>query len=476
MRWTKQVAIWALCWAMLMWPIAINRGAFLFPDTIPYLSAGRSALAAAGRALHLTQKPLTSPRSSKLTLLRVASPSEPKVVLGDRSTYYGAFVAAASAPFGFVGAAVAQAAWTALVVLLACQRLGMNGWRRIAAISVLCAITSIAFFAGVVMPDVFAGIGVVSIALLLVVGRDMRWPERAFWIANLLAASVFHKAILLVVVGVWVVAAVVPRWRRISNFALPAATIVVAVVATLLVGRVAKMTGYNVVSIPFLLARSVGDGPGAAVLREDCATVDYVSCQFVPGLPLAEIDFLWDSTKVTPWIRLADAERLAVSNEQSRIVAAAVRRYPIAQAQASIGNTVRQFVNLDLTKFGPRQRTETIELKTLPDERVAYRQTLIKTDSFPLAAMTTAYFAIYVIALIVALGLLVSRDRLLPTVDDRYATIAAMMLVSLVISAATTGSFAGVIGRYQARISWLGVFAVIILVNQLFARRRTKVG
>ena len=449
----------------------MNRGTILFPDSFPYVTSGNkvwstlSKFAAPGEKANGEPKPQSvagpSPKSEKAT------------AVSGRSPYYGVFAAAASKLSSFSAIAVMQALWASIVLLMAFRVFGIGGWQRPLIVGLLAAFSSLAFFTTVLMPDVFAGISVLSMAILVFYGRSMSRAELAFWSLNLLVTTLFHMAFFVTTTGTMIVIFLLFRRRRDIMMLWPAAILAAVLVGTLSIGYLAShLSERRVSSIPFLLARTVGDGTAERVLSEDCPRIHYATCHFVPAFPIAEIDFLWNSSIVTPWARMTNAERDAVSREQNAILVQVLRRYPVEQAVASIGNTIRQLVKTDLTKFARRDYVWPSIDREFPGELATYRQTSIWAGQFPLAGLTWFWFTLYAASGVAAVMLFLGRKRLMPSLDPRKAAVVATLLTALLVSAATTGALAGVIGRYQARLSWVAVLALIVLVHHLYQMRR----
>jgi hypothetical protein len=82
--------------------------------------------------------------------------------------------------------------------------------------------------------------------------------------------------------------------------------------------------------VPVLLARSIEDGPGRWYLEEECAHVDrYAICELFDEIPRSVFEMLW----AEDGIRTATDEQMArIRAEETEIVLAAARRYPLQQA------------------------------------------------------------------------------------------------------------------------------------------------
>jgi hypothetical protein len=231
-----------------------------------------------------------------------------------------------------------------------------------------------------------------------------------------------------------------------------------------------KVTGAKLVPVPFLLARTIGDGTGADVLRKDCPSARYVTCRFVPDLPLTENQFLWQDDKGTAWVMLPLQDRFAMAREQVPILLEVLKRYPVRQLEASTRNAVRQITDLDLTEF---QRTKVLELEVPNTEFVGdmaeYRHSRIWAERLSFTPVSTYWLVLYTCAGAGAAVLLAARRMI--RVDDRVRELATILLVCILLSAAVNGVLSGVAGRYASRISWLAMLSFIVILNQAFKPR-----
>jgi hypothetical protein len=252
------------------------------------------------------------------------------------------------------------------------------------------------------------------------------------------------------------------RWLLII---LPPALAVLALSAVNLAafGRFAISPFGNV----FLLARVVYDGPGMAVLRRDCPTMNWRLCPFLDGLPPTSDDFLW--TQESPLGRIGGPK--AVSRDAGAIIEAALAADPAGAARAALNNTLEQisrFASGDGLNPWPAQVTPTIERNFPARERAAYASARQQTRSLSVPSMLAQ------IHRIVALGGVIACAMLLPVAFGRRAACAGFLLVVLLalpIGAAITGSLSAPHDRYQARIMWLPPFIAVVSLASLRRRR-----
>ncbi len=451
----------ALSALLLLWPVAMNRDAFMFGDTVNYLTAGRKVWTVASHAVHRsTAGPAVSldpPRPE---------PARSMIALGGRSPFYGAIAWTVFESGGAVAVAALQSVWVAAALLLAFGRLGLGSLRRrVAAVALLSAATTVGFFTSTVMPDVFTGLAVIAIGLLWFTGTAMSRIERGFWFGTLLAATLFHVSILLmgivITAGLWL--ATRSRWPRREALAI-VLIFSVAAVGTAAVDIVAaKVTRTRVVAPPLLLARLIGDGTAGRVLAADCPTRHYETCRYLPALPLRENDFLWQSPKAVSWNNSPDASRIVIVAEQKAIIRAVLTRYPLTQLGRSLDNAATQLWTTGLDEF---EMNPAIDLGMRSPEFAEpiarYHASAVVRDRLSLAPLATAWAMVYALAAALSLALLLGWRRL----GLRPATVGVVVTVfaGIVVNAAINGALSGVFGRYGARVEWLALFGLIALI------------
>lgn len=460
---------------MLLWPVAINRDAVWFSDTVNYLSAGRKFWAVVlPKSLAPTIVQGTAAARKAAAASIAGAPPTQKSAIGGRSPFYGVVAWAAFAAAGARGVAVVQALWVGAALLLALGTFGIAQLRwRLAAVAGLAVSSTVAAFTCFVMPDVFAALGPLALGLLWFAGNRMHLPERVFWAATLLAATVFHTSVLVVVgvlaVGLALSARRAVRRREAGTIAGVLATASVATVATV---ALASMIGHTrVTTPPFLLARVIGDGTAAPVLASECPTRHWQTCRYLPAMPMTENEFLWDSTRAPYWVGLPPDLRAAVAAEQGPILRAVLVQSPLTQLGRSLHNVVAQLGTVSLHEFEYHHIVDmTLSASDFAPARARFDASAISRNRLSLTPLANLWGAVAALSAVAIVGALLFRRRL--GIGPVTAGIAATLLAAIVVNAAVNGVVSGVFGRYGAREAWLALLAVIALAA---ARRRAAV-
>lgn len=493
---TRQQFLWLfLAGCLLMAPALFNGTIFLFPDSIGYFHAGEAGL---NTMAHMLFPAAESGDMSASASADIASPLSVEAKDGistSRSVYYGI-------PFVLLFTLGGEWALALLQTLIALVAM-MAAFRRLAIpVSLQPLVLLGTFLAGlglfttVAMPDFFAGLAVLALAMLLPhpVAQDAedanavaaarggpKPAEQWLWLALLLVSCLSHKGILAAVaamLGVYVAWHLLTdrRWRQLAG---PLLVVIIAMAAHMTVNIVVeKVAGQKPLQTPFTLARIVGDGTAQLYLEKNCPQAGYRMCAYLDRLPMSENTFLWsvDADKgIMSGLPLDDRE--AIRAEAGALVLATLSSYPLHQMGASISNLARQFVTVGVTEYaiGPRP-----SLLKEPEANSAltglihrYEASLAGHWNWPFGLASTIMTITYLGSLA---ALLVTLAQLRDTLWRNYPQmeIIAWLMLGLLTNAAVSGVIGGVFDRYQGRVAWLAPLAVVAalaLVRQLRAHR-----
>lgn len=330
--------------------------------------------------------------------------------------------------------------------------------RFLAVVTLLTLFSSVGWFVGYVMPDLFASLLVLGTYLLCFTGSNLRGFERVAIALLVWFAIVCHASHLLLAGALAPVVALLGLvQQRTLRGALRAAAPLVALVvlgalSTLLLHRAllgeASLGGRRPL---FLLARTLEDGPARFYLREHCRELDFAICAFADRLPDNVRDVLWSETGV--WGTASEPLRERLREEELRVVVAALRSDPRGQLRASARNFWAQLGHFGMAgSYFPDPYLEARIHEALPGSADHYfrsRQArrLLHEEIFTRVQRATLLAAILAASLC---GALLGRAR------PRCLTALAVLVASAVLAnAAITGVLSNIEDRYQARITWL---------------------
>jgi hypothetical protein len=267
----------------LLWPAFWNGGPFFFPDTRTYLRGADTAMtrlthrptlwtasAEAAPNSGVQQPAVVDERAlhnqSEARTRTVEEISKKGIILG-RSPFYGLLLYAGAVTGGFWLTLALQAAAVLLAAWLLLRALALSAWPNLALAGLaLCVVPSSSFFVCYLMPDVFAGIGLLACAVLLAKAQLTR-VEYALWFALLAAAMLFHDsctltgAVLLALAVAWnLLRRSWTNWRGLCALVL-ACAVAWAGQAVVAAG-IQHASGRPALRLPFVSARLIADLPG----------------------------------------------------------------------------------------------------------------------------------------------------------------------------------------------------------------------
>lgn len=340
---------------------------------------------------------------------------------------------------------------------------GGGDTRRFLILAVLMTgLTSLPWFSGQIMPDLFAPILVLGLTLLAFGRSRMVRLERAYFfilVSGSIAVHTTHlplaAGLVLVLLGISVI---LRQWDnfRIGNLGLVAGPALLAGLALVSVNLVVH--GSAAISpggSGFLLARSFEDGPAYQYLQDVCPEAGYELCHHLDELPQDTEAFLWGDDsyfgKVNGFVSLQD--------EAGVIVREAVKAYPRLQAEAILRHWLEQLVTFrtaaEMISYADNTAPSLELAEVFPDAYPAYENSRQGRSEIPIELL--GQLGNIVIAVSSVVGLLLTalywrRKHWLPVI------LFGSIVMALVGNALLTGGLSGVFDRYQSRLVWLVAF------------------
>ena len=471
-------------WLVFLWPTLVNGGAFFLADTTAYMR-GADALVerVSGRTTSWsdeTRKVIVRPTPKVST----ASPTDaPRVVLAGRSIYYGIILYCLAAIGGFVAMAVFQAAICVAGATLAALRIGEAVGRpmtptTLGLVLVLTGLgTSVGFFAGYMVPDLFAALGALALASLIAFrGILARWEKWTWWF--ILAVSLcVHSANLLIFILVAAIVAVA-LWlaKRPHQFPLMmiGGALVVALAAefSFAVG-VEGAIGQRPVRPPFVAARLIDDGPGRDYLRERCGGSTFLLCEWRDRIPSGSDTILWsDAPGIASFSSASSAEKRRLAKEEIPFIFAVVVDRPFAVVRGSLKTIGKQAAQWSLSEFNTDPAARAWFKRKIPaQELVQIERTAAWSGTMPVGVATWAIRISFTIAFVFAALAIFGRTVGVP---GRVRLFLAILIVAIGCDILVTGLLSTPHDRYLVRITWILPFAMLtVFTTSLLARLRS---
>ena len=388
-----------------------------------------------------------------------------------RSTVYGFFLTLGW-PLDFWPVVAAQALATLWVLSLTLRTLAPVTPALFAGLVVVLSIfTTLPWLVGILLTDIFAGLAVLGLHLLVFHPGKLSGREQLGMIVLVAFSAATHSATLAVLLALALAAAALSLVRRDL---VPRAGVGRAMAALVL--GVAMVLAANYVLVRKLawipggyglaFGRLLQDGIVKRYLDEQCPQRNFKLCPYKDRLPQTADQFLWGQSMFDDLGRFA-----GLGAEMEAIVVGSIRAYPRANLEAALVATGYQLVEVGggegvLTviwhTYGMIER---FTPSAVPAMRAA-RQQRGEIDFDPINAlhMPVAFASM---ALMPAILLLGWRRRAFADVGRLAATV----MLAIVINAAVCGVLSGPHPRYGARLVWLCTLSGLLV--PLRARRRT---
>lgn len=440
--------------AALLAPAAYNRFPILFPDTDAYFTVAYG---------------------NQWTL--------------DRSGFYGLFLKAfAVLHWTVVGlwlAIAAQAAIVAAVLVATIRKLvpGVSPARCAAIILLTAVASSLPWHVSQLMPDAFTG----ALVLLawLAASREISAPGTALlWLATALLALLHYThlplfAVVVVVSMLFERIAQVP-WKEVCKRLIAAASVVAAVLAAHVTvnGMLFDRWTMSPLGGWFLFARVNEDGLAPDWLDHHCGRdAPRALCEIRATLPRDSQALLWwKGSPLFPHIQaqVGSPDFWRWTDMMSNAAYGSIRAEPLRFLGNSVKAGGRQFVTFNtMDDQCPSECSSPNLISFRPDAAsslAASRQLTGQTDKKLIRAVTGTAEAI-ALALLLPFFLIAIRRR-----DRPLQAFLATIIAALLANAAITGALSDVQPRYQSRVVWLAVFALVVAIARRSNRSRVRPG
>jgi hypothetical protein len=363
-----------------------------------------------------------------------------------------------------------QALATLWILQLTLRVFGMvRPWRLLGLSLVLIPTTALPWLASTLLTDIFAGLSVLSLFILVLQGKRISGIEKCSLFAFTAFAAATHNATLAVLLGLccigWIARPFLRARIAMSGLVQGSLTIV-AGAAMLLVANFALSGqlawtpgGYGVA-----FGRMLQDGIVAQYLRDHCPQAKLRLCPYRNELPATADEFLWGKSMFNALGRFQ-----GMNDEMGFIVTHSLAEYPLWQAEAAIVATAQQLVRVGTGEgtSGWIPHTYGIIERYLPAQLAPMRAAHQQHWDINFAAINWIHIPVGLAStLLIAaiLGRAIWRQRI-----DDLTLLVSTVSFALLGNAFICGVISGPHDRYGARMVWVATMVVLIAAVRHFA-------
>jgi hypothetical protein len=387
-----------------------------------------------------------------------------------RSIVYGLFLAAGW-PLDFWPVVILQAAATVWILALVFRThgLGEHQFTFLLVIALLSATTALSWNASMLLTDIFVGLAVLALHLLVLWSDQLERWERIALVGFVAFATATHSATFLLLLGLAVVALLASFFDRVRVPRLTAvhAAIAVALGAVMLLTAnyvVARRIAWTPGGYGIVFARMLEDGIVARYLEEHCPDQRFKLCPYRRELSQTADEFLWGESVFNQLGRFD-----GLGEEMRTIVLESLVAYPLTQMRMALAAAAKQLIKV---KTGEGVIVEIwhtygmVEMYTpsaLPAMRAARQQRgELHFEAINAVHVPIALAGMVFLPILMLLGLW-RRSR------ADLGFLAATAALAIVMNAFICGPLSNAHDRYGARIVWLAPFVIALAPLRRFS-------
>ena len=411
------------------------------------------------------------------------------IVPADRPIVYGLFIQATGLYFSLWLVILAQGlllGWLLLRCVAAFAPRIQTAFGQLFVLGVVTWISGVSWYCSQLMPDIFAAIGLLCLALLLL-GRFKSRGSQVALLALLLLATLVHNSHLLTNSLVVLAFGIVAYWQRLFKRGLVQWTHWLVATTTVLSSWLLLPTihagfggGFTLsrASPAFLVARLCETGILEEYLNQSCeAGSKYKLCAFRDKLPNDAITFMWDGG--SPYNQTGGLEANRSECQQIvRGILTSPQYYPQLASEA-MQATLRQLTHIgygdglvpfreNTNPYWKVQEFTGYELKEYLSSR--QNRNLLTFDTLNERTYAVQLLAVLLISTLVLWHSQTSRHSLNtqagPTTGTNLLLLLTIIGLGLLGNAFATGALANVLDRLQGRVAWLLPFVAVLMVAQ----------
>ena len=388
-----------------------------------------------------------------------------------RSTVFGIYLHYGEASSFWINLGI-QALATLWILQLVLRVFGMTRPSRLAAISlVLILTTALPWLASMLLTDIFAGLSVLSLFILVLHGDKVSTPEKLLLFVFTAFSGATHSATLAVLLGLCLCGWIARPWlhARIALSGLLQGSLTIVAGAAMLLaanfalsGQLAWTPGGSGVAF----GRMMQDGIVASYLRAHCPEQKLKLCPYRDQLPATADAFLWGNSMFNTLGRFK-----GLDDEMGFIVLHSLAEYPAWQAKAALAATAEQLTEVATGEGtnGWIPHTYGIIEHYIPAQLGPMRAAHQQHWEINFRAINFIHVPVALASMLsmIVIGAAAMRRRQL----DDLTLLAATVSLALLGNAFVCGVISGPHDRYGARMVWIATLVALIAAFRHFADR-----
>ncbi|HET7192589.1 MAG TPA: hypothetical protein VFI98_11850 [Pseudolabrys sp.] len=390
-----------------------------------------------------------------------------------RAVVYG-LILNAGAPLSFWPVVVVQCALTVWIVALILRVHGMGGRPEILAtvVAALSALSTLPWLTAILLTDIFAGLGVLALYLLLLRADALGRGERIGLAVMIAISAATHSAtfaVLLALLAAGAVYAAVDRARLpLRHIGQGAAALALGAMLVFAANAiVAKRFAWTPGGFALSFGRMLQDGIVKKYLDEHCTSERLVLCAYKDQLPRDADEWFWSNPIFDKLGRFA-----GLGQEMEKIALESLAEYPLLQVKTAIIATARQLIDVHTGEgvINSIWHTYGIIERYTPHLVAHMREARQQTAGIDFTAINALHYPI-ALACLFMLPLIAGFALRQPDMND-IGEFAAFCIFAVLANAFVCGALSNPHDRYGARLVWLAVATAAIAAVRLYEQRR----
>jgi hypothetical protein len=394
------------------------------------------------------------------------------IFLVERAPVYAELLFLAGGDFSLWPIVVLQALMTSYLILEVAriEVPGLTLWGLSVIGGVLSLATGIDWYVGQVEPDIFTPMVILGSWLLLFRGaRLSKWGR--VWVFGLTGLAVAcHPSHLGLQIGLVASAGllrlVARRWRKLPRPDMRRGLISLGTALGIILAGNFVLTGTVFISKSgsvFVFARLMQDGIVQRLLKDTCPPAGnepWKLCPYKNRLPRNANAWLWGASEFHAMGGFAGK---AQQDEDSRMIAESLRRYPMMHLTTALTDSMQQFVDFK-TGDGIEPQLTILEAgfkHLIPSQVPAYLEARQQRGTLRFKTLNLIHVPVGVLSV---LGLLLLLHNTAGRKAWGEAGLPALVLLGLIGNAIICGTFSNPHDRYQSRIIWLPSLVLLLAV------------